>query len=641
MGRITALLAAAGTASLHSQVVFDGTFGTSGSVLGPNHIIAAAAGATRGENLFHSFKQFDLKSGDVATFAGPSSVKSILGRITGGAASTIDGTIRSGIPGANLFLINPAGVLFGPNAVVDVDGSFAVGSANYLRLADGARFQAALGADDSMLSTAPVVAFGFLGGHSGSVALRGSITTGRSGSITVVGSAVAVSEGTRLQANGGHITLAGLIGAREFTQPGPAAPTTAPRIPSAGRVTGGDIVIRGGQLVVNNALIAASTVGGNIDIGTSTGVEVSNGAQVTTSSQGVIRGGNIRIDSPSLVIDGFDGENPTRIAAETSSGEALGKGGDIFVNANSIQMRRGSEISVSTFGAADAGLLELRTSTLLMQGSDLSFFPTQISANAAPGVGTITGAGGKVVIRADSVEIANGAVVLAQTLGDANAGSIDIDARSLTLNNGGITTYSGGNGSGGAIKVRIDALTLDGPFASLNALTTGAGTGGLMDINVGALRLLNDASISASTYGEGNGGNIRITADSVVVDRATFQKGSIPGITAASKPSFFGGGGGGKGGDISIDTRSWNCATACRFPRRRRQSATVGTSTSGHRPSSWTAGHPSNPHRSARDAPELSPYAPGRRSPSPERAPSARRRPSAAVATSRSTPRAR
>lgn len=556
MGRITAVLVATGTGSLHGQVVLDGKFGTSGSLPGPNYNIAAAAGATRGDNLFHSFKQFDLKSGDVATFAGPSTIKNILGRITGGSSSTIDGTIRSGIAGANLFLINPAGVMFGPNAVVDVDGSFAIGSANYLKLGDGAKFQAALGADDSMLSTAPVVAFGFLDGNSGSVEIKGSITTGRSGSITAVGSAVAVSEGTRLQANGGLITLAGFVGAGELTQPTPTAPTTAPPVPSAGRVTGADIVIRGGKLVGNNALISASSGGGNIDISTSTGVEVVNGAQVTTSSQGVIRGGNIRIDSPSLLIDGFDGEFPTRIAAETASDEALGKGGNIFINANSIQMRRGSEISVSTFGAADAGLLELRTSTLLMQGSDLSFFPTQISANAAPGVGTITGSGGKVVIHADSVEIANGAVLLAQTLGDANAGSIDIDARSLTLNNGGITTYSGGNGSGGAIKVRSDALTLDGPFASLNALTTGAGTGGLMDINIGALRLLNDASISASTYGEGNGGNIRITADSIVLDRATFQKGSIPGITAASKPSFFGGGGGGKGGDISIDTRS-------------------------------------------------------------------------------------
>ena len=130
------------------------------------------AGLTRGNNLFHSFSQFDLKAGDVATFSGPANIQNILSRVTGGSPSSIDGTIRSGIAGANFFFINPSGVVFGPNASIDVSGAFAVSTANYLKLADGARFVAALDADDSMLSSAPVAAFGFLEGASGSVEVQ-------------------------------------------------------------------------------------------------------------------------------------------------------------------------------------------------------------------------------------------------------------------------------------------------------------------------------------------------------------------------------------------------------------------------------------------------------------------------------------
>ena len=125
-----------------AQVVLDGKFGTSGALAGPNYNITANLGATRGNNLFHSFAQFDLAAGDVATFTGPANIQNILCRVTGGSASSINGTISSGIAGANFFFINPNGIVFGPNAALNVSGSFAASTANYLKLADGARFVA-------------------------------------------------------------------------------------------------------------------------------------------------------------------------------------------------------------------------------------------------------------------------------------------------------------------------------------------------------------------------------------------------------------------------------------------------------------------------------------------------------------------
>src|SRR5262249_5222986 len=97
-------------------VVLDGKFGTSGSLSGPNYDINSSLGRIVGNNLFHSFSQFNLSAGDVATFSGPANIQNILTRVTGGSASSIDGTIRSTINGANFFLINPSGIIMGPNA---------------------------------------------------------------------------------------------------------------------------------------------------------------------------------------------------------------------------------------------------------------------------------------------------------------------------------------------------------------------------------------------------------------------------------------------------------------------------------------------------------------------------------------------
>src|SRR5688572_6928174 len=83
------------------QVVLDGKFGTSGSLNGPNYGIGANVGRTAGNNLFHSFSQFDLVPGDIATFSGPANIQNILSRVTGDGPSAIDGTIRSTIAGAN------------------------------------------------------------------------------------------------------------------------------------------------------------------------------------------------------------------------------------------------------------------------------------------------------------------------------------------------------------------------------------------------------------------------------------------------------------------------------------------------------------------------------------------------------------
>ena len=108
-----------------------------------------------------------------ATFTGPGSVENILGRVSGGSASFIDGRLSSQIPGANLFLMNPSGLMFGPNATLDLSGSFHATTADYIGLADGGRFDAAT-PSNSVLTMATPEAFGFLGGNPAAISINQS-----------------------------------------------------------------------------------------------------------------------------------------------------------------------------------------------------------------------------------------------------------------------------------------------------------------------------------------------------------------------------------------------------------------------------------------------------------------------------------
>ena len=147
--------------SLFAEVTLDGTLGRCGALDGPNYTINADMGKLAGSNLFHSFGKFGLTSAESATFTGPNTVANIIARVTGGNPSNIDGLIRSDISGANLFFTNPAGIVFGPHAAIDVSGSFHAGTADYIKLGIDGRFDATT-PEATVLSVSPPSAFGFV-----------------------------------------------------------------------------------------------------------------------------------------------------------------------------------------------------------------------------------------------------------------------------------------------------------------------------------------------------------------------------------------------------------------------------------------------------------------------------------------------
>ncbi len=104
--------------------------GTQVTPSGAGYQITGGSTSADGGNLFHSFEQFGLSAGEWANFIADPAVQNILGRITGGDASLIDGTLQVTGANANLYLINPAGILFGPNARLDLPAAFTATTAD-------------------------------------------------------------------------------------------------------------------------------------------------------------------------------------------------------------------------------------------------------------------------------------------------------------------------------------------------------------------------------------------------------------------------------------------------------------------------------------------------------------------------------
>ena len=359
-----------------AQITLDGSLGPAGALTGPDYVIDATLGRQRGGNLFHSFESFNVNTGESATFTGPRNVKNILSRVTGGQSSFIDGMLRSDIPDANLYLLNPSGVLFGENATLDVRGSFTVSTADTVYLGDRGQFNARQ-PEASLLTSAPPSAFGFLTPNPAGITLSGASLEVQDGqTISIIGGDIrltgdaAGAVGVNLDAPAGQIHLISVATSGEvgldpasgdfsltgFDRLGNIALTDGAVVDVSGEGSG-TVFIRGGQLIVENATIAADTFGasdgGGIDIAVTDDLIVSKASFISADTLGAGDGGMITISANRVVLAGgelqqFEDEGELLLFPQisTSSYEASGgKAGDIRISTSRLELRGNANIT--------------------------------------------------------------------------------------------------------------------------------------------------------------------------------------------------------------------------------------------------------------------------------------------------------
>ncbi|MGH8612901.1 MAG: filamentous hemagglutinin N-terminal domain-containing protein [Gammaproteobacteria bacterium] len=408
-------------------------------------------------------------------------IANVLSRVTGGGASSIDGLLRSTIPDANLFFINPHGVFLGPNAKLDVPGSFHVSTADYLRLGDGVRFEVDPSGNDALLTTAPPATFGFLSDKPAGISVQGSaleLKEGETlsfvgGDFDFVGTGLD-SEGqptSFLFAPGGRINLASVassgevslgptgLGMHGFTQLGQITLSHNGFIATDGP-GGGRIFIRGGRLVADSAFISANTLGDrdgegidiNIagelkldndariravtddqgsagDIIIKAGKLAHNGVRISASTFGPGRGGDVQVEAADILLSADGSEFFTGITAQAIS-RSTGAAGNVTVKADKLVVRNGAEISAFTHGAGHGGDVRIEASDMLLSGDGSEFF-TGIGAEGGPGkAGNITVKAGKLAVR-------NGAQIFSGTEGKRRGGDVRMEAADILLSGDG------------------------------------------------------------------------------------------------------------------------------------------------------------------------------------------------------------
>jgi filamentous hemagglutinin family protein len=523
---------AANVSSSSPDVVLDNTLGQFQPISGPDYTLTPSQGALKSSNLFFSFSQFDLASGETASFTGPSSVQNVFGRVTGGRPSSIDGTILCTIPNASLYLVNPAGVVFGTGAALSLKGSFSVTTADQVTLGSVGTFDASH-PSVSVLAAAAPTAFGFLSASPAAVSVNGATLAVPAGkSITIAAGDFAMSGGS-ISAPGGRISIAsvGSSGTANFDASNPVSALQTTSFSKLGAITvangavvsadgingpGGRIEVQGDSLTLANSHISAATTGPGQGLGINLNLRdslTSTNSSVASDTTSSGTGGDLQLSAGSLATYGGT------IETNTSS---TGPGGQMTVNvagnalldgmgnnsagitalttdsnAGSLLVRAGATIDASTLGTGNAGTIDVSVARGLSLDGTGATYPESL-----PGEQTGIGAGS----------------FLAAS-GSGNAGLASVSAARLSIANGGqIDAGSAGTGNVGELYVNVSGLlTLDGTarapavYTSISAENDGFNnTGGTVTVRTGALTL-RDANINAQTAGSGPGGQVALS----------------------------------------------------------------------------------------------------------------------------------
>ncbi len=478
-----------------AQIIPDSTLGAEDSVVTLNANINGFpaeridGGATRSTNLFHSFNQFDVPEGRRVFFANPVGIENIISRVTSNGISYIAGTLGVIGGNANLFLINPNGIIFGPNARLDVRGSFVATTANAIAFGSQGFFSASVHNVPPLLAVNPS-AF-FFNQVATAPIINQSVAKNLTNPQIVDG--LRVPDGRSLLLVGGNVNLDGGV----LKAPGG-------RVELGGLAGGGTVELSGS--------------GSNLNLTFLPGVEradvfLLNGANVNVtnreSSSGIDNSGDIKIYANSFSL--------TEDARMDASTYRKGNAGNVLIEANgSVSFKTGAIFSnVESGGEGNGGDITIKGESLsLIDGAELQSVLREASGTLPAG----RGQGGTIDVNAsDSVSLSGGGGLFARATGNGSAGRVKITTNQLTIQDRAQVSVSNtGSGSTGNLEVKARSIFMNNQ-GNLTARTE-SGEGGNIRIQVAdTLLLRNNSKILTSALGTGNGGNITINAGGFIL----------------------------------------------------------------------------------------------------------------------------
>ncbi len=510
------------------RVVEDGTLPTRvNSTDNINFTIDSINNRNRvGNNLFHSFREFSIPTGGSAVFNNSTDVVNIINRVTGGNLSNIDGLIKAN-GNANLFLINPNGIVFGKDARLDIGGSFFGSTANSIKFADG-EFSAVDTITEPLLSIN--VPLGLqMGSNSAAIEVQGEGYTAASNDgdlfvplvITSV-DGLRVKQGNTLALVGGEVTLNGGI-------------VTA----DSGRVELGSV----NQGLVN---INSTTKGWNLDYkkdniqtfgdikfnsqaladasGIKTGliqlqarnIYIQDGSKLFIQNRGLESGGEIKAtatDSVELIGTSADVNFASTFLTNTvTSGNAA----DITISTRNFLMSDGSAILSETFNSGKGGNITINAFESLQINNTPSIYP--ISYGNILSRSFSSGRAGNINITTNEL-LNSGQYIVSANYTEGGSGNVFVSAKNLTILEGGtISSNTIGAGNSGNINIDSKSIKLIGfdpqnfAHSSITVLTFGTGNAGNLTINTESLVVKDGGWVDSSTFTSGNAGSLTINA---------------------------------------------------------------------------------------------------------------------------------
>ncbi|MGL5872030.1 MAG: filamentous hemagglutinin N-terminal domain-containing protein [Xenococcaceae cyanobacterium] len=534
-------------------------------------------GDKAGGNLFHSFGNFSVPDGGSANFLNSPDIVNIINRVTGGNISEINGLLKAN-GSANLFLINPAGIIFGQNARLDIGGSFLGSTADSLVFPDG-EFSATNTQGKPLLTiNAPIG----LNLRDNPNSITNNSTPGlevKSGNnISLVGGDINL-EGGRITAPAGRIELGGLSAAGEV------------KFNENGSLSFPDEVARGNVSLSDVAIVnVTGTQGGNIGI-TANNIQMTGnsylvgGTYFATVPLSGFQSGDINLDATrkididrSFIINSVKTSNAgninitasslnvnddARFANIANSTFGVGNAGNITINAKDNVSLNGSTIAsnVEAGAVGNSGEIKIDTGTVkLNNGAQIQTLVRQAEKNLPAGEGI---AGNIIINSRDAVTLDGKSFdgeSFSQIISDLDtgavgkAGKIEVTTGILTLtNNAGILSRvkEGAVGDGGKIGITAKSLSLDSR-AGLVVSTSGTGNAGSINIKANdAVKISNGAIISGNVESGavGDGGQIDMTAKSLSLDSGAQLQTIVRGIDSENNTP----GGKGKAGDINLN----------------------------------------------------------------------------------------